>query len=105
MLPLARPALVTLIIVNSLWVWNELLVALVFLPDEELKTLMVGVTLFQGRYSLNVPVLMAGMLVASAPMAAAVPGRPALLHPRPHGRGAQGIGGSTCADSRDGACS
>jgi ABC-type glycerol-3-phosphate transport system permease component len=68
-LPLARPALVTLIIVNSLWVWNELLVALVFLPDEELKTLMVGVTLFQGRYSLNVPVLMAGMLVASAPMA------------------------------------
>ena len=69
-LPLARPALVTLIIVNSLWVWNELLVALVFLPDEELKTLMVGVTLFQGRYSLNVPVLMAGMLVASAPMAA-----------------------------------
>ena len=68
-LPLARPALVTLIIVNSLWVWNELLVALVFLPDEQLKTLMVGVTLFQGRYSLNVPVLMAGMLVASAPMA------------------------------------
>lgn len=68
-LPLARPALVTLIIVNSLWVWNELLVALVFLPDEQLRTLMVGVTLFQGRYSLNVPVLMAGMLVASAPMA------------------------------------
>jgi ABC-type glycerol-3-phosphate transport system permease component len=68
-LPLARPALVTLIIVNSLWVWNELLVALVFLPDEQLKTLMVGVTLFQGRYSLNVPVLMAGMLVASTPMA------------------------------------
>jgi ABC-type glycerol-3-phosphate transport system permease component len=68
-LPLARPALVTLVIVNSLWVWNELLVALVFLPREELKTLMVGVTLFQGRYSLNVPVLMAGMLVASTPMA------------------------------------
>ena len=33
MLPRAA-ALVTLIIVNSLWVWNELLVALVFLPDE-----------------------------------------------------------------------
>lgn len=68
-LPLARPALVTLVIVNALWVWNELLIALVFLPSDELKTLMVGVTLFQGRYSLNVPVLMAGMLVASLPMA------------------------------------
>jgi len=68
-LPLSGPPLVTLIVVNALWVWNELLIALVFLPSDDLKTLMVGVTLFQGRYSLNVPVLMAGMLVASAPMA------------------------------------
>lgn len=68
-LPLSAPALVTLVVVNALWVWNELLIALVFLPKDELKTLMVGVTLFQGRYSLDVPVLMAGMLVASVPMA------------------------------------
>jgi ABC-type glycerol-3-phosphate transport system permease component len=68
-LPLSGPALVTLVVVNALWVWNELLIALVFLPEDQLRTLMVGVTLFQGRYSLNVPVLMAGMLVASAPMA------------------------------------
>jgi ABC-type glycerol-3-phosphate transport system permease component len=68
-LPLARPALVTLVIVNALWVWNELLIALVFLPRDELRTLMVGVTLFQGRYTLDVPLLMAGMLIASLPMA------------------------------------
>ncbi len=68
--PLSAPALVTLIIVNSLWVWNELLIALVFLPEDRLKTLMVGVTVFQGRYSLDVPVLMAGMLLASVPMLA-----------------------------------
>jgi ABC-type glycerol-3-phosphate transport system permease component len=66
--PLSAPALVTLIVVNSLWVWNELLIALVFLPEDRLKTLMVGVTVFQGRYSLDVPVLMAGMLLASVPM-------------------------------------
>jgi ABC-type glycerol-3-phosphate transport system permease component len=40
----------------------------VFLPEDQLKTLMVGVTVFQGRYSLDVPVLMAGMLLASVPM-------------------------------------
>jgi raffinose/stachyose/melibiose transport system permease protein len=68
--PLSAPALVTLIVVNSLWVWNELLIALVFLPEDRLKTLMVGVTVFQGRYSLDVPVLMAGMLLASVPMLA-----------------------------------
>jgi raffinose/stachyose/melibiose transport system permease protein len=67
-MPLSVPALVTLVVVNSLWVWNELLIALVFLPEDELKTLMVGVTVFQSRYNLDVPVTMAGMLLASLPM-------------------------------------
>jgi raffinose/stachyose/melibiose transport system permease protein len=67
-LPLSAPALVTLVVVNGLWVWNELLIALVFLPSDELKTLMVGVTVFQNKYNLNVPVTMAGMLLASVPM-------------------------------------
>lgn len=68
MLPLSLPALVTLVVVNGLWVWNELLIALVFLPSDDLKTLMVGVTVFQNKYNLNVPVTMAGMLLASVPM-------------------------------------
>ena len=67
-LPLSAPALVTLVVVNGLWVWNELLIALVFLPSDDLKTLMVGVTVFQSKYNLNVPVTMAGMLLASVPM-------------------------------------
>jgi raffinose/stachyose/melibiose transport system permease protein len=67
-LPLSLPALVTLVVVNALWVWNELLIALVFLPEDELKTLMVGITVFRSRYNLDVPVTMAGMLLASLPM-------------------------------------
>jgi ABC-type glycerol-3-phosphate transport system permease component len=66
--PLSLPALVTLVVVNALWVWNELLIALVFLPDEGKRTLMVGVTVFQNRYNTDVPVTMAGMLLASIPM-------------------------------------
>ncbi len=67
-LPLSAPALVTLIVVNALWVWNELLIALVFLPDEAKRTLMVGVTVFQNRYNTDIPVTMAGMFLASIPM-------------------------------------
>lgn len=67
-LPLSAPALMTLVVVNALWVWNELLLALVFLPDEAKRTLMVGVTVFQSRYNLDVPLTMAGMLLASIPM-------------------------------------
>src|SRR5205085_10486189 len=50
-LPLSAPALVTLIVVNGLWVWNELLIALIFLPSDNLKTLTVRVTVLQNKYT------------------------------------------------------
>jgi ABC-type glycerol-3-phosphate transport system permease component len=66
--PLSGPAFVTLVVVNALWVWNELLVALVFMQSEELKTLMPGLTLFKGHFTLNEPLIMAGTLIATLPM-------------------------------------
>jgi raffinose/stachyose/melibiose transport system permease protein len=69
-LPLSRPALVTVVIVQALWAWNEVLIALVFLQDDGLRTLMVGLTVFQSRYQLDVPLVMAGMLWATIPMLA-----------------------------------
>jgi ABC-type glycerol-3-phosphate transport system permease component len=66
--PLSRPALVTLTLVNALWVWNELLIALIFLQSEKMKTLMVGLTVMQGRFQINQPLIMAGMFVAGLPM-------------------------------------
>jgi raffinose/stachyose/melibiose transport system permease protein len=68
--PLSAPAIVTLVVVNLLFVWNDLLIALVFLPSDELKTLMVGVTVFRSRYNLDVPVTMAGLVIAALPMLA-----------------------------------
>lgn len=68
LLPLSGPAIVTLVVVNMLWVWNDLLVALVLLPQDDLRPLMVGVTVFGTRYNRDVPVAMMGMLMASIPM-------------------------------------
>lgn len=68
MLPLSMPALVTSIVVNMLWIWNELLISLVFLQGEEMRTLMVGITVFRERFTLNVPVVMAGLTLATVPM-------------------------------------
>jgi ABC-type glycerol-3-phosphate transport system permease component len=62
------PAFVTLIIVNSLYVWNDLLIAIIFLQDDAKRTLMAGISIFQGRYNNQVPLTMAGMVIASAPM-------------------------------------
>lgn len=67
-MPLATPAIITSSVVNVVWIWNELLIALVFLQRESLRTLIVGITLFRGRYTLNVPVIMAGLMAVTIPM-------------------------------------
>ena len=66
--PLSAPALVTLLIVNTLYVWNDLLIALLFLQDDNKRTLMVGISVFQGRYNYQTPLTMAGMVMASLSM-------------------------------------
>jgi ABC-type glycerol-3-phosphate transport system permease component len=61
--PLSSAALFTLMLVNIIYAWNELLIALVFLQQQESRTLMSGLSLFQGRYSINQPLVMAGAFV------------------------------------------
>jgi len=69
-IPLSRPAIVTLIIINALWVWNELIIALIFLHSDEMRTIMVGLTVFQSRFSTNITSVFAGLLLASIPLIA-----------------------------------
>ncbi len=67
-LPLSAAPLITLAVVNVLWVWNELLIALVFLQSDDSRTLMAGLTAFQNRYNLDIPVVMAGLSLATLPI-------------------------------------
>lgn len=67
-LPLSAPALLTCVVVNALFVWNELLIALVFLQSNESRTLVAGLTLFKGQFSVNEPLVMSGTLIATVPM-------------------------------------
>ena len=67
-LPLSLAPLLTLVIVNALFVWNDLLMAVIFLQDDTKKTVMAGIAVFQGRYNNQIPLTMAGMAVAAAPM-------------------------------------
>jgi len=66
-LPLSKAPIITLIIVNGLWVWNELLIALVFLQREEMRTLMTVIAFSQSRFSRNVPFIMTQSLIATIP--------------------------------------
>jgi ABC-type glycerol-3-phosphate transport system permease component len=69
-LPLSGAPLATLAVINLLWVWNELLIALIFLQSDHSRTLMAGLTAFQNRYNLDIPVVMAGLSLATLPIMA-----------------------------------
>jgi ABC-type glycerol-3-phosphate transport system permease component len=66
MLPLGRPALLTLGILNTLYCWNDVLISLLVLQEE--RTLMVGLAALKGEYTTNVPLLAAGIVLAAAPI-------------------------------------
>ncbi len=68
MMPLSAPALITLVVVNALWVWNELLIALIFMQKDSMKTLMVGIASMRSRNYVDIPATMAGLLIATIPI-------------------------------------
>jgi ABC-type glycerol-3-phosphate transport system permease component len=67
MAPIAAPAVATLIVFISMWSWSELLVPLVFLQNDSIRTLSVGVTFFVGRWSTNYILQAAGATMLSIP--------------------------------------
>ncbi|MFF9815475.1 carbohydrate ABC transporter permease [Streptomyces sp. NPDC014006] len=68
--PMARPILVSAAVLQSLFAWNEYAFALVFITDDRLKTLPVGLADMAGRLNSDWPVLFAGLTIAALPMIA-----------------------------------
>lgn len=68
MLPLAIPAASALAIFQFLWTWNSFLMPMLYLQREALRTLPLGVMLFQGRYSTQYGLLFAGVTIATFPV-------------------------------------
>lgn len=66
MLPMGKPALITLGILNTLYCWNDVLISLLVLQSD--RTLMVGIAALRGEYTTNVPLLAAGIVLAAAPI-------------------------------------
>jgi len=68
MLPIGRPALLSVGILDALFCWNDVIIALLLMPSPEHRTLMVGVTSLRGQYSANIPTFAAGVLIAAVPV-------------------------------------
>jgi len=68
-LPLAAPALATTAILTFLYSWNEFLFALSFTLGPERYTVPVAIALFRGQYQVPWGEILAGAMVATAPVA------------------------------------
>ncbi|NLK27348.1 MAG: carbohydrate ABC transporter permease [Clostridiales bacterium] len=67
-LPMSRPAIATVIILNFLNNWKEFSFALIFMSSDSKKTLPLGLYNFIGAHSSNYAELMAAMMIASVPI-------------------------------------
>ena len=67
-LPLGRPAVLTMVALVFMWTWNEFLLALVMVSDESLRTAPLGLAFFQGRNTSDEALLSAGALIVAAPV-------------------------------------
>jgi len=68
MLPLVRPAMVIAAIQNVVPIWNDFFFPLVFIQNDNLKTLPQGLTSFMGEYTTDWGVLFAGLTLSAAPI-------------------------------------
>ncbi|MFI6679718.1 carbohydrate ABC transporter permease [Kribbella sp. NPDC050470] len=67
-LPNAKPALATLTVLSFLSNWNDFVWPLFVLFSPERLTLPAGLSLLQGAYTTDYPVIMAGATVAAVPV-------------------------------------
>ncbi|PZG08497.1 carbohydrate ABC transporter permease [Nonomuraea aridisoli] len=66
--PLTRPAVVTVTIYNALQIWNGFLLPLVLTQSPDMRTLPLALAEFQGEYSINVPAVLASVLLSTLPI-------------------------------------
>ena len=70
LVPLARPAVLTLTVLVFMWTWNEFLIPLVMVTDESLRTAPLGLAFFQGQYTQGFTLLAAGAVIVATPVVA-----------------------------------
>lgn len=69
-LPLAKPALMTLVLIAFTWSWNDYINPLIFLSKDAMLTLTVGLQKFADEASNNYALIMAGASLSLIPIIA-----------------------------------
>jgi raffinose/stachyose/melibiose transport system permease protein len=66
--PLLKPITVTVIILNTLWIWNDYLLPLLVLQDAELRTIPLATSSFFAQYTKQWDMGLAALVLGIAPV-------------------------------------
>lgn len=70
-LPMAKPAIATIFILQAIGVWNDIILATILLPDPAKSPISLGLYAFQGTYTNDWGLLAAATMIVAAPLIAA----------------------------------
>ncbi len=68
LIPLIRPAIATVTVIHAIGIWNELILATVYLTNADLYPITRGLIVFEGVYGSDWPKLAAAVLMLMIPM-------------------------------------
>ena len=66
--PMVWPAMLTMIVLNTINIWNELLFALLFITDDAQRTLPVGLVRFSGYHSTDYALVFSALTITTLPI-------------------------------------
>jgi raffinose/stachyose/melibiose transport system permease protein len=67
-LPMTKPAVITVGIYNALHVWNGFLFPLILTQSPSTRVLPLSLWTFQGEFSVNIPAILASVVLATLPL-------------------------------------
>lgn len=67
-LPISKPAIATLVILDFLSTWNEFLLASLLITEDKMRTVPAGLMNFFGDHGADYPLLSAGVLISVIPI-------------------------------------
>jgi raffinose/stachyose/melibiose transport system permease protein len=68
LMPLIRPAIATVTVIHAIGIWNELILATIYLTNDDLYPITRGLIVFEGVYGSDWPKLAAAVLMLMLPM-------------------------------------
>jgi len=67
-MPLSKPVIATVVILQFMWFWNEYVFALIFLNKQNVKTLPLALAQYEAAYVANFSCLASGIIISIIPI-------------------------------------